>query len=246
MTTIDATLDDLLVIALRTKQPPYQARSVVVTDLHVGAVMFGRLLPRETSFFDYFEQHAALTVKGTQEFLALVTEGADIATGCHRISNIEHDTDSITHRCVEALHRMFITPIDRDSIHRLITKMDDVMDYVEAAAQCIDLYKITTMNDDVRDLADVIVRACEHVEQALRGLRTLKQPEAALATCRDISRLESEADAIMRRSVARLFTEAQDPLTVIKWKEIYENLEMAADRCEDVANIIEGVILEHT
>lgn len=246
MTTIDATLDDLLVIALRTKQPPYQARSVVVTDLHVGAVMFGRLLPRETSFFDYFEQHAALTVKGTQEFLALVTEGADIATGCHRISNIEHDTDSITHRCVEALHRMFITPIDRDSIHRLITKMDDVMDYVEAAAQCIDLYKITTMNDDVRDLADVIVRACELVEQAVRGLRTLKQPDVALATCRDISRLESEADAIMRRSVARLFTEAHDPLTVIKWKEIYENLEMAADRCEDVANIIEGVILEHT
>lgn len=208
--------------------------------------MFGRLLPRETTFFDYFEQHAALTVQGTQQFLALVSPGADIATTCHRISNIEHDTDSITHRCVEALHKMFITPIDRDSIHRLITKMDDVMDYVEAASQCIELYKITEMSDDIRDLADVIVRASQHVEQALRGLRTLKHPEAALATCRDISRLESEADAIMRRSVARLFTEGGDPLTVIKWKEIFENLEMAADRCEDVANIIEGVILEHT
>jgi predicted phosphate transport protein (TIGR00153 family) len=208
--------------------------------------MFGRLLPRETSFFDYFEQHAALTIRGTQAFLSLVEPGADIATTCHRIANIEHETDTITHRCVEALHHMFITPIDRDSIHRLITRMDDVMDYVEAAAQCIELYKITEMNDDIRDLARVIVEACQQVETALRGLRTLKHPAAALATCRDISRLESEADAIMRRSVARLFAETADPLTVIKWKEIYENIEMAADRCEDVANIIEGVILEHT
>jgi predicted phosphate transport protein (TIGR00153 family) len=208
--------------------------------------MFGRFLPRETSFFDFFEQHAALTIEGTKEFLSLVTTGANIAAKCRRISDIEHETDTITHRCVEALHKTFITPIDRDSIHRLITKMDDVMDFVEAAAERLDLYELTVMTGDVRDLADVLHRSSQQVEVAVRGLRSLGDPQATLKLCIDINRLENEADAILRRSVARLFKEEKDPIMVIKWKEVYENLESATDRCEDVANIIEGVILEHT
>ena len=208
--------------------------------------MFGRFLPRETSFFDFFEQHAALTIEGTKEFLSMVTTGANIATKCRRISDIEHETDTITHRCVEALHKTFITPIDRDSIHRLITRMDDVMDYVEAAAERIELYEMTIMTADVRDLADVLHRSAQQVELCVRGLRTLKNPQATLKLCIDINRLENEADAILRRSVARLFKEEKDPITVIKWKEVYENLEMASDRCEDVANIIEGVVLENS
>ena len=207
--------------------------------------MFGRFLPRETSFFDFFEQHAALTIEGTKELLSLVTTGANIPTKCRRISDIEHETDTITHRCVEALHRTFITPIDRDSIHRLITRMDDVMDFVEAAAERIDLYELTVMTPDVRDLADVLHRATQQVEAAMRGLRSMREPQLTLKLCIDINRLENEADAILRRSVARLFKEEKDPIVVIKWKEVYENLENATDRCEDVANIIEGVILEH-
>ena len=208
--------------------------------------MFGRFLPRETSFFDFFEQHAGLTIEGTKEFLSMVTTGANIAAKCRRISDIEHETDTITHRCVEALHKTFITPIDRDSIHRLITKMDDIMDYVEAAAERIELYEVTTMTSDVRDLADVLHRSSLQVELCVRGLRQLKDPQQTLKLCIDINRLENEADAILRRSVARLFKDEKDPITIIKWKEIYENLEMASDRCEDVANIIEGVILEHS
>jgi predicted phosphate transport protein (TIGR00153 family) len=207
--------------------------------------MFGRFLPRETSFFDFFEQHAALTIEGTKEFLSLVTTGANIAAKCRRVSDIEHETDTITHRCVEALHKTFITPIDRDSIHRLITRMDDIMDFVEAAAERIELYELTVMTSDARDLADALHRSALQVEAAVRGLRNLKDPQATLKLCIDISRLENEADAILRRSVARLFKEEKDPITVIKWKEVYENLESAADRCEDVANIIEGVVLEH-
>jgi predicted phosphate transport protein (TIGR00153 family) len=207
--------------------------------------MLGRFLPRETSFFDFFEQHAALTIEGTKEFLSLVTTGANIATKCRRISDIEHETDTITHRCVEALHKTFITPIDRDSIHRLITKMDDVMDFVEAAAERLELYELVMMTNDVRDLADVLHRSSMQVEVAVRGLRSLRDPQATLKLCIDINRLENEADAILRRSVARLFKEEKDPIMVIKWKEVYENLESATDRCEDVANIIEGVILEH-
>jgi hypothetical protein len=207
--------------------------------------MFGRFLPRETSFFDFFEQHAALTVEGTKEFLSMVTTGANIPAKCRRISDIEHETDTITHRCVEALHKTFITPIDRDSIHRLITRMDDIMDYVEAAAERIELYELSVMTADVRDLSDVLHRSAMQVEHAMRGLRTLKEPQATLKLCIDINRLENEADMILRRSVARLFKESKDPIAIIKWKEIYENLENASDRCEDVANIIEGVILEH-
>jgi predicted phosphate transport protein (TIGR00153 family) len=207
--------------------------------------MFGRFLPRETSFFDFFEQHAALTIEGTKEFLSLVTTGANIRAKCRRISDIEHETDTITHRCVEALHKTFITPIDRDSIHRLITRMDDVMDYVEAASERIELYELTVMTNDVRDLADVLHRSAQQVEAAVRGLRTLSGPQATLKLCVDINRLENECDQILRRSVARLFKEEKDPIIVIKWKEVYENLENASDRCEDVANIIEGVILEH-
>jgi predicted phosphate transport protein (TIGR00153 family) len=208
--------------------------------------MFGRFLPRETSFFDFFEQHAGLTIEGTKEFLSMVTTGANISAKCRRISDIEHETDTITHRCVEALHKTFITPIDRDQIHRLITRMDDIMDYVEAAAERIELYELTTMTADCRDLADALHRAAQQVEGAVRGLRTLKEPQATLKLCIDINRLENETDAILRRSVARLFKDEKDPILVIKWKEIYENLESAADRCEDVANIIEGVILEHS
>ena len=208
--------------------------------------MFGRFLPRETSFFDFFEEHAALTIEGTKEFLSMATTGANIPAKCRRISDIEHETDTITHRCVEALHKTFITPIDRDQIHRLITRMDDIMDYVEAAAERIELYELTTMTADCRDLADALHRAAQQVEGAVRGLRTLKEPQATLKLCIDINRLENETDAILRRSVARLFKDEKDPILVIKWKEIYENLESAADRCEDVANIIEGVILEHS
>jgi uncharacterized protein len=207
--------------------------------------VFGRFIPRETSFFDFFEQHAGMTIEGTKEFLSMVTTGANIAAKCRRISDIEHETDTITHRCVEALHKTFITPIDRDSIHRLITRMDDVMDFVEAAAERIELYELTSMTADSRDMADVLHRSALQVEAAVRGLRGLKDPQATLKLCIDINRLENECDAILRRSVARLFKEEKDPILVIKWKEIYENLENASDRCEDVANIIEGVILEH-
>ena len=208
--------------------------------------MFGRLLPRETSFFDFFDQHAALTLVGTREFLSLVSTGANMIAKASRIKEIEHETDVITHRCVEALHRTFITPIERDDIHRLITRMDDVMDFVEAAAERMVLYEIKDLTVEVRDLADVLVRSMEEVQKAVRGLRDLKHSKEIVKACIDVNRLENEADAILRNAVARLFKEEKDPITVIKWKEVYENLEAATDRCEDVANIIEGVILEHS
>ncbi|MDB4969804.1 MAG: phosphate transport regulator [Myxococcales bacterium] len=207
--------------------------------------MFGRLLPRETSFFDFFERHAAMTVEGAREFLSLASTGANVNAKAKRIKEIEHECDTITHHTVEALHKTFITPIERDDIFRLISKMDDIMDYVEAAAERIALYKLSQMTNDVKDLADVLLRATLELEQGLKLLRNMENTEAISQKCIDINRLENEADSILRTAVARLFDEEQDVRTIIKWKEIYENLENATDRCEDVANIIEGVVLEH-
>ena len=207
--------------------------------------MFGRFLPKETSFFDFFEQHAALAVEGSKEFLSLASTGANVAAKAKRIKEIEHETDVVTHRCVEALHRTFITPIERDDIYRLISRMDDIVDFIEAASERIALYDMKEMTPEVRDLADVLVRAVQQIVVAVKGLRNMKHAEPVLQACVDVNRLENEGDTILRNALARLFKEEKDPFTVIKWKEIYETLETATDRCEDVANIIEGVVLEH-
>jgi predicted phosphate transport protein (TIGR00153 family) len=208
--------------------------------------MLRKLLPRETSFFDYFEQHAELTVDGAAELVSLVSSGSNIDAKARRIKEIEHETDVITHRCVEALHKTLITPMDSSQIHRLITRMDDVMDAIEAAAERIALYRLYDMTPEVKDMADVLRRATQTMLEACQLLRNVRDPQAILRKCVDINKLENEADAILRCAVARLFDEEEDPVMIIKWKEIYENLESAADRCEDVANIIENVVLDLT
>ena len=166
------------------------------------------------------------TVEGCRAFLDMVEAATDLEPRAERVKQIEHETDTITHAVVEALHKTFITPIDRDAIYRLITRMDDIMDYVEAAAERIELYEITTMTTDVRDLARCLVRSAEHVLGAVSASATSSSRNGILKLCIDINRLENEADAILRRALARLFKEEKDPIAVIKWKEIYENLEI--------------------
>jgi len=192
-----------------------------------------------------FERHAALTVEGAREMQRLVQGGQNVRTRAARIKEIEHETDVITHACVERLHKTFITPFDRDDIHRLITRMDDVMDYIDSAAIAVMLYELTDMTPPVRELADVLVRSTESVAVAVSGLKNVKQSKAILDACIEVNRLENEGDEILRGALAELFRGAKDPLLVLKWKEVYEALENATDRCEDVANVIEGVVLEH-
>jgi uncharacterized protein len=204
------------------------------------------LLPRDTSFFDSFEAQGKKTVEGCQAFLTLTEDIHNAAVHAKTIKVIEEACDSITHKVVESLHKSFITPIDREDIYRLMTKMDDVMDFVEAAAERIALYDIRVTTKEVRDLARVLVASAERVLEAVSGLRNLKNPAVILEKCVEINRLENEADALLRGTLAKLFREEKDAITIIKWKEIYELLETATDRCEDVANIIEGVVLEHS
>lgn len=207
--------------------------------------MLRRFLPREEDFFGLFEQHAALTVEGAKQMRRLVQGDQNFRAVCARIKEIEHETDVITHTCVERLHKTFITPLDRDDIHTLITRMDDIMDFIEAAAVSVTLYELTEMTEPVRALAEVLVKSTEQVAVAVGGLKDLKHSDVILKACIEVNRLENEGDEILRGALADLFKGATDPLMVLKWKEVYEALENATDRCEDVANIIEGVVLEN-
>jgi uncharacterized protein len=207
--------------------------------------VFRSLLPRETSFFDFFERHAKITMEGARELLALTAETGSLEPRARRIKEIEHETDVITHQCVDALHRTFITPIDRHDIHRLITRMDDVMDLIDAASDRIRLYELAPLRPEVKEFAEILVHATELVEKAVHGLRDLKGEAEIKATCIEINRLENDGDALFRRAVLGLFHEEKDPITVFKWKEIFDDLEAATDRCEDVANLVEGILLEH-
>ena len=201
-------------------------------------------LPREEDFFGFFERHAALTVEGAKEMRRLIGGGQDVPALTARIREVEHETDVITHGCVERLHKTFITPLDRDAIHQLITRMDDVMDYIESAAVAVNLYELTEMTAAAQAMADVLVRATEAVAVAVSGLKNLKRSDDVLKACIEVNRLENEGDDILRGALADLFR-GKDPLLVLKWKEVYEALENATDSCEDVANVIEGVVLEH-
>ncbi|MFH0792746.1 MAG: DUF47 family protein [bacterium] len=205
--------------------------------------MLRHFLPKTTNFFDYFERHAALAITTCQELLALTSGQRDPAEAARRIKDLEHEADEITHRCIEALHRTFITPFDRGDIHSLITRLDDVVDSVDAAVSRMALYEIKEMRAEAVQLAEVLVKATTAIEETVRCLRNLKDIEAINAKCRLIHEMENAADAILRSALVRLFKEA-DAVLIIKWKEIYERLEKAADRCEEVANIIQGVVIE--
>jgi predicted phosphate transport protein (TIGR00153 family) len=205
-----------------------------------------RLLPRETSYFDQFEQHGRKTVEGCRAFVELLDHLDEAPVRGKGIKQIEEECDAITHAVVASLHKTFITPIDRNDIHRLITTMDDVMDYVDAVCERIVLFGITAADKDLRDLAATLLTCAEGVLEAVTGLRDMKQSQLVLDKCVEINRLENVADGQLRGALARLFREQRDPIAIIKWKEIYEQLEEATDRCEDVANVIEGVVLENS
>jgi len=204
------------------------------------------LLPKSPEFFDLFERHAALTLDGVKRFREFLEDLSHATEKAKAIKEIEHRADEVAHQTVDPLHRTFLPPFDRDDIHRLITKMDDILDAVEAAAVRIGLYELSEATPECKELARILQAAVEAMILAVEGLRDVKHgTEAIHHACVEVNRLENEGDATLRLSLAKLFKEGGDPLRVIKWKEIYENLERATDRCEDVVDIIEGVVLEN-
>ena len=211
-----------------------------------GEVMFGRLMPHEGRFFDLFNEHAELIVQGSRALAALMSNGDDIQNRAYQIESIEKQADKATHAVIELLHKTFITPLDRDEIHQLITRMDDILDLMEDASQSIFLYDVTTIPPEASKLAEVCVLCSEQVKIAVGLLSNMENAKTILAACDEIDRLESSADHIMRAAIAKLFRDEPDVRQVIKLRSIFELLETVTDRCEDVANIIEGIVLENS
>lgn len=207
--------------------------------------MLKNLLPREANFFQYFDKHAAVTAEASKEFQALAQDGGRAVVAVKRIKELEHEADELVRQCLERLHRTFITPLDRNDIHKLITALDDVMDLIDGTARKIHLYEIHSVPQNIRDTSAVLVRATELVAAVVGGLRKMGDGSDILKKCVEIKRCETDADAIHADAVARLFREEKDPIAIIKWREIFEGIETATDACEDVANIVEAIVLEH-
>jgi predicted phosphate transport protein (TIGR00153 family) len=207
--------------------------------------MLSRLLPRQTNFFDFFEQLAACSVQGARVLAEFSKDGANLESIAARIKDLEHEADDVTHTCMETLHKTFITPIDRNDIHRLASKLDDIMDLIDGAARQMSLFEIASLPESGREATTVLVLATEAVERAVKGLRNMKNATTILGECVRINELENQADRIKASSVAHLFREESNAITVLKWHEIYQALENVTDACEDVANVIEGIVLEH-
>jgi len=208
--------------------------------------MFSKLIPREARFFDLFNAHAAQIVEGSRALTQLFANLETSGVYAERIDAAEHSADKITHETIALLHKTFITPIDRDQIHQLINNMDDVLDLIQDTAESIVLYDIRRVSAEAQQLAQICQMTCDRVKAAVGLLADLRDPEAILKTCEEIDRLESDADRVMRSAMSRLFREESDVKQLIKLRSIYELLELITDRCEDVANIVEGIVLEHS
>ncbi len=212
--------------------------------------MFAKLLPREGNFFELFNEHGSYIAEGARAFMALVDGYGDLdqrERHAKAVGDAERAADRVTAEVNRLLHRSFITPIDRDQIHRLINTLDDILDLMQDSSDVMALYDLQQLTPEVRQLAEISVRCCERVQHVLTLLPRLKDAsisESVLKTCEEIDRLESDADRVMRAAMSRLFREEPDTRELIKLKAVYEHLEAISDRCEDVANLVEGILLE--
>lgn len=215
-------------------------------------MLFGKLLPREGNFFELFNKHGEAMVAGSRSFQSLLQNYGDTYLRekyAAEVDAAEHAADKVTAEVNRLLHKTFITPLDREQIHSLINTMDDVADLIQDSAETMALYDVREMTEEISRLTDLGVKCCERLQAAVAMLDHIadaKIAEAAIKTCEEIDRLESDADRVLRTAMSKLFREETDVRELIKLKAIYELLETITDRCEDVANLIEGVILENS
>ena len=215
-------------------------------------MLFGKFLPREGNFFEMFNQHAERIVEASHAFAELVEhyEQTELREKYNNdVDNAERAADRVTDEVSRTLHQTFITPLDREHIHSLINGMDDVADLIQDCADTLYLYDVRHMTEEMHNLTDLNVRCCERLRDAVKLLNHVgeaKSAEAALKTCSEIDKLESDADRVLRGAMSKLFREEPDVRELIKLKAIYELLESVSDKCESVANIIEGIVLENS
>ena len=201
-----------------------------------------RIIPRNEDFYDQFSTLAAELRVGAEKLEQMLAQEPVLWDKADEIKEVEHKCDHLTHQIIQRLHRTFVTPLDREDIHTLARILDDVMDAIDASAAIVRLYQIDKVRPDARELARLVGTSCEQVVIAMKAL---ERRHGVAEPAVEINRLENEADRAHQNAVRRLFEEEQNPVVIIKWKEILDFLEAATDRCEDVANVLEGVVVKH-
>jgi len=201
------------------------------------------LIPREEKFYDDFKMMADQLKHGARLLEQMIATDPPLAEKEYEIKEVEHQCDFLTHEIIQRLNRTFVTPIDREDIHAMARTLDDVIDEIDNAAHLIPLYRIEKIRGGARELTRVILEQCDEIRAAMEALEKRK---GIMERTIEINRLENEADKIHKKAVGQLFDEERDPITVMKWKEILDVLERATDRCEDVANLLENVVVKHS
>jgi len=205
-----------------------------------------RLIPRDMGFYELFEQDTSNLVVAAEKLVEFFDHYEDVEAKAKELKDLEHQGDVITHEIIQRLHRTFVTPIDREDITLLAHSLDDIMDFIEAAGRTAHLYSIIQPTDRARELARIVARIAHKLNEVMPRLRRRDQYPWILKQCVEINSLENEADDVQHAALAELFEVCHlDACEVIKWREIYDHLESATDRGEDVANVLEGIVLKH-
>lgn len=202
-----------------------------------------RLIPRDEAFFDMFEQLAHRIFESAKLLRRLFAEPAMRERLAAEIKVLEHEADELTRDVIARIDQSFVTPIDREDIHLLTTNLDDVIDLLDGAARRTEMYRITDSREPAIRMCDVLIKAGDHIQ---KGVRLVRKAKLVAEHAKDVKLLEEEGDAIYREAIEALFSGTPDPLEVIKWKDVYDKLEDAIDRCEDVANVLESIALKHS
>ena len=204
--------------------------------------MFG-LIPKDEKFFVMFKEMTTTIIEGAQLLKDLMDHFEDPQLSQKKIKDVEHKADHLTHEIIKKLNKSFVTPLDREDIYALSGALDDILDLIDASAQRIVMYNVDKPTPAAKELAFLILKSCQAIDKAVALLGGKLEPIAEY--CMEVNSLENEADRVCREAVSQLFDEEKDPIQLIKWKEIYETLERATDKCEDAANILESVVVKN-
>jgi hypothetical protein len=204
-----------------------------------------RLIPKEEKFYDLFEELINKIEEGGKLFLEMVEQYEYPLPKITKLKELEHEADVITHRTYEKMHKSFLTPLDREDIYALVNKMDSILDMIEASAARMNLYKVKKPTKVIIDQAKILNEAIRKVKFVVHAMRDMKNSKMILDACVEINTLENEGDIVLRTAMVDLFEHEKDAIELIKWKEIFERIEEALDVCEDVSNIVEGIVLKH-
>ncbi|HOD13999.1 MAG TPA: DUF47 family protein [Spirochaetota bacterium] len=203
-----------------------------------------RLIPQEVKFFDMFDQQAAKIVTAAACFKELASTGKFDDEGIAKMRDLEHECDSITHDIIDKLNRTFITPFDREDIHSLAHELDNVVDMLYTTSKRLRLYKLKTVNKELIEFSELIVKSVSALSRGINAMRNHKNPKDIYDACIEVNQVENQGDQLRDAIILNLFDKTRDPIKIIKWKEIFESVETVLDICEDIANLMESILVK--